>query len=79
MEDLSFFKRRRMIKSKLTDYGFTEEDGVFALSENILDGVKYLPGYHMNKKSWYTIVLDNSVLTGEICQRIDESYSLALK
>lgn len=37
----------------------------------------YFPGWHMNKKSWYTIVLNHSVLTEEICCRIDESYNLA--
>lgn len=44
-----------------------------------LDGKKYFPGWHMNKKSWYTIILDNSVDTGELCRRIDESYRLAVK
>ena len=45
----------------------------------IIDGVGYLPGYHMNKKSWYTIRLDGSVGIGEILPLIDESYALALK
>lgn len=39
----------------------------------------YFPGWHMNKKSWYTIVLNHSVSTEEICRRIDESYKLAKK
>lgn len=34
----------------------------------------YYPGWHMNKKHWYTIILDNSLPTEEICRRIDESY-----
>ena len=37
------------------------------------------PGYHMNKKHWYTIILDNSISTSEICRRIDDSYLLAHK
>ena len=37
----------------------------------------YYPGWHMNKKSWYTIIMDGSVATEEICRRIDESYLLA--
>ncbi len=45
----------------------------------IVDGVGYLPGYHMNKKSWYTIRLDGSVGIEEIFPLIDESYSLAVK
>lgn len=35
----------------------------------------YYPGWHMNKKHWYTIILDNSLPTEEICRRIDESYN----
>lgn len=34
----------------------------------------YYPGWHMNKRHWYTIILDNSLPTAEICKRIDESY-----
>ena len=45
----------------------------------IVDGRRYFPGWHMNKKSWYTIILDNCVRTEEICKRIDESYLLAVK
>ena len=44
-----------------------------------VDRERYFPGWHMNKKSWYTILLDGSVPTGEIRQRIDESYRLATK
>ncbi len=47
--------------------------------DSLIDNKKYFPGYHMNKKHWYTICLDNSVPTDEICRRIDESYVLALK
>ncbi|MCI9407463.1 MAG: hypothetical protein HFK06_03815 [Clostridia bacterium] len=43
----------------------------------LLDGQRYFPGYHMNKKSWYTICLDGSVSVAEICERIDKSYRLA--
>lgn len=42
-----------------------------------VDYERYFPGWHMSKKSWYTIILDNSVSTEEICYRIDESYKLA--
>ncbi|MBQ9487988.1 MAG: MmcQ/YjbR family DNA-binding protein [Selenomonadaceae bacterium] len=47
--------------------------------QNLIDGVKYFAGYHMNKKSWYTIRLDGSVDFDEICTRLDESYTLAKK
>ena len=35
------------------------------------------PAYHMNKKHWYTICLDNSIPSDEICRRLDISYLLA--
>lgn len=44
---------------------------------NTVDNVRYFPGWHMNKKSWYTMVLDGSVPTEELFRRIDESYGLA--
>ncbi|MDE6675666.1 MAG: MmcQ/YjbR family DNA-binding protein, partial [Acetatifactor sp.] len=49
------------------------------LIETIVDNEQYFPGWHMNKRSWYTIILDNSVATKEICEKIDESYRLAVK
>lgn len=45
----------------------------------MVDGQTYLPGYHMNKKHWYTICLDGSVPLEEIYRRIDESYALSGK
>lgn len=39
----------------------------------------YYPGWHMNKKSWYTIILDDGVPDEKICRRLDESYNLAKK
>ena len=44
-----------------------------------VDGKRYFPGWHMNKKTWYTMLLDGSVPTKELYQRIDESYRLATK
>ena len=45
----------------------------------IVDGKKYFPGYHMNKKNWFTICLDGSVPVEEICDWLDKSYILAAK
>lgn len=42
-------------------------------------GEKYFPGYHMNKRSWYTLLLDGSVPQNELYRRLDESYLLAVK
>lgn len=47
--------------------------------EQIIDNKRYFPGYHMNKKNWYTICLDGSVRNDEIFERIDISYELAEK
>ena len=35
-----------------------------------------LPGYHMNKKHWNTVVVDGSVSTKQLKQWIDHSYDL---
>ncbi len=43
---------------------------------DIFSGV--LPGYHMNKRHWNTIVLDGSIPRGEIERMIDNSYSLVV-
>lgn len=45
----------------------------------LVDGKRYFGGWHMNKKHWYTIILDGSVELEELCRRIDASYSLAVK
>ena len=39
----------------------------------------FSPAYHMNKKHWYTMILDGSVERRELFRRIDESYRLAVK
>ena len=48
-------------------------------AEEILSQKHYLPGWHMNKKSWFTLVLDGGVSDGELFARIRESYDLAVK
>lgn len=42
-------------------------------------GERYFDGYHMNKKHWYTIVLDGSVCDEELFERLAVSYALAIK
>ncbi len=37
-----------------------------------------IPGYHMNKKHWNTIILDNSVSDELIYQWINNSYNLVV-
>ena len=38
-----------------------------------------LPGYHMNKKHWNTIVVDGSVSTKQLKEWIDHSYDLVVE
>ena len=47
--------------------------------ETILSREGYYPGWHMNKKSWYTLVLDDGISDEELQLRITESYELAKK
>lgn len=44
--------------------------------QNIIDNTDFFPAYHMNKKHWFTIILDGSVSIEKIKQLIDESYNL---
>ncbi len=37
-----------------------------------------LPGYHMNKRHWNTVVLDGSIPDDEVLSMIDESYALVV-
>lgn len=37
-----------------------------------------LPGYHMNKKHWNTLVLDGSIPEVEVLSMIDDSYRLVV-
>ncbi|MFC6635109.1 MmcQ/YjbR family DNA-binding protein [Microbulbifer taiwanensis] len=44
---------------------------------DIFPGV--LPGYHMNKRHWNTVLLDGSVPDYEIERMVDRSYGLIVK
>ena len=45
--------------------------------KSLLEQDNYYPGWHMNKKHWYTIILDGKVPFDEICHHIDVSYKIA--
>ncbi len=47
--------------------------------EKLLEHEGYLPGYHMNKKYWYTVLLDGSVPIEEVYCCIDRSVELVGK
>ena len=44
---------------------------------DIFDAV--LPGYHMNKRHWNTVLLDDSIPRGEIERMIDNSFALVVR
>ena len=37
-----------------------------------------IPGYHMNKRLWNTIILDGTIPSGEIERMIDNSFALVV-
>lgn len=45
----------------------------------LVDGEKYFRGWHMNKKSWMTLRLDDALTFEEISARLEQSYQLAAK
>lgn len=46
---------------------------------SLLDYHNYFPAYHMNKKNWFTVLLNGTVKNEEIYSYIDNSYRLTLK
>ena len=44
---------------------------------DIFTGV--IPGYHMNKRHWNTVLLDSDVPNSEIERMMDRSYALVVK
>lgn len=54
-----------------------QPDKAIELREQYPDAV--LPGYHMSKKHWITIVLNGQLSSKIILQMIDDSYTLVAK
>lgn len=46
---------------------------------SLLDGIKYLPGYHMNKANWISVCLSENVSREEVFNLIDLSYEMSQK
>ena len=53
-----------------------DPDEAWALRD-VFDAV--IPGYHMNKKHWNTVILDGTIPVSEIERMIDRSYGLVVK
>jgi len=52
-------------------------DEALELREEYPDAV--LPGYHMNKKHWNTIIINGTLANKQLLQMIDNSYELVAK
>lgn len=50
-----------------------------ALTSKLLEREHFYPAWHMNKNSWYTVILDGSVKNSELFSLLDISYELAKK
>ena len=46
---------------------------------SLLGNKGYFPGYHMNKKTWITLLLDGSIPKDEVFNLIDFRYELTAK
>ena len=47
--------------------------------EKLIDNKAYFPAYHMNKKYWITILLDNNIDYEVVCTLIDQSFDIVSK
>ncbi len=47
--------------------------------KQLLNMPHFFPGWHMNKKRWYTVILDGSIPDEELFKLVDESYTYAKK
>ena len=89
LEDFPFSSDTPVFKIKSKMFGFLRyKEGVGHLNlkcnpeeamviRDIFEAV--LPGYHMNKEHWNTVILNGSIPTEEIENMIDTSYSLVVK
>jgi len=62
--------------------GLIEAADIKLSSENINKLTKedyFYPGYHMNKKYWLTVILDDTVPDEKIMELVEESYLLSAK
>ena len=77
-----YFIRRKMFATLGTMQGMArinlkcDPDEALALRD-IFPAV--IPGYHMNKKHWNTVILDGSVPKGELERMIDNSWRLVIQ
>mgnify|MGYP001139574516 CR=1 FL=1 len=81
--DVAVFKvKSKMFATLSTDQDVAQmnlkcdPDEAFALRDMF---AAVIPGYHMNKKHWNTVILDRSIPANEIQRMIDRSFCLVVK
>ena len=88
----STLKRMKM-DGKSSDYSllnkkeFSDDDYIEVIdlhiskdkSKELVDYKTIFPGFHMNKDSWITIVLDEKTNLKKTCKFIDDSYQMTVK
>jgi len=76
-----------IMKVPRSKFGFESDEkceimNLHATSEDVLklvDNKRIFPAFHMNKKYWISLILEEFDNIDEICSLIDESYRLAKK
>jgi predicted DNA-binding protein (MmcQ/YjbR family) len=64
-------------KEKLQFNVKCDPEKAIELREHYPDAV--LPGYHMNKKHWNTVIADGTLTKKQLLQMVDDSYTLVNK
>ena len=59
---------------EITDLRVGDED-----LAGLVDNRTFFPGWHMNKRTWYTILFDSGLDFEELCARLVQSRKLALR
>ncbi len=83
------FQQKKVVPERLLAYGFEAVGDTFRYTTLIMNGdfrltvtellprPEIYPAWHMNKKSWFTVILDGSVENEELFAHLVESYRLA--
>lgn len=73
-----------LLTAKSTYFGIDSDETIEVIDlryekgkvSEIIDNKKVFPGYHMNKSSWITIKLDDSMDNLELFKLVDNSYNI---
>jgi predicted DNA-binding protein (MmcQ/YjbR family) len=88
IESFPFDKTTLVFKVKGKMFALTDTEDAFSINlkcdpEKAIDLREHypcvLPGYHMDKKHWNTVMMDGTVDDGIVKEWIDQSYDLVLK